>query len=110
MPGPDQVRDLDRYARAALNGEVGRVLAAPIGGRNAALNKAGYHLGQLVGAGALPEQLAHDALYSAASAHFASNPPLTPAEALKAISAALSAGQRRPRAISRTADQGDNRT
>ncbi|HUK67904.1 MAG TPA: hypothetical protein VLW50_03955 [Streptosporangiaceae bacterium] len=35
-----------------------RVRLAAVGGRNHALNKAAFHLGQLIAAGALPEDLA----------------------------------------------------
>jgi DNA polymerase-1 len=46
-----QVRDLDRYTATALRGEIERVRAAVEGGRNHALNKAVFHLGQLSAAG-----------------------------------------------------------
>ena len=60
-------------------GRVERVRAAAEGGRNHALNKAAFHLGQLIAAGALPEDLARAELYDAASVHFGvGDPPFTP--------------------------------
>ena len=59
---PDQVRDLDKYIATALRGEIERVRAAIEGARNHALNKAAFHLGQLIAAGVLPEDLAHTEL------------------------------------------------
>lgn len=53
------------YVAAALAGEVQRVLDAPAGQRNAALNAAGWNLGRLVAAGTLPRQVAEDALCEA---------------------------------------------
>jgi len=41
------------YARRALEGEVGRVLMAPVGARNDTLNRAAHALGQLVASGSL---------------------------------------------------------
>ena len=55
---PGQVRQLGSYARTALQGEADRVRVAPVGARTHALNKAGYHLGQLIAAGALDEDTA----------------------------------------------------
>ena len=73
-----QVRDLDRYTATALRREVERVRAAVEGGRNHALNKAAFHLGQLIAAGVLPEDLACAELYDAASVHFGvGDPPFT---------------------------------
>ena len=77
-----QVRDLDSYAAAALNRESDRVRAAAEGGRNHALNKAAFHLGQLIAAGVLPEDLARAELHDAASVHFGiGDPPFTPGDA-----------------------------
>jgi hypothetical protein len=98
--GPDQVRDLDRYTATALSSEMERVRAAAEGGRNHALNKAAFHLGQLITAGALPEHLAHAELYQAASVHFgAGTPPFTPAYARSVIAAGIAAGKRKPRPL-----------
>lgn len=56
----------DRYAAAALAGEVGKVQAAGQGRRNKALYNAAYALGRLVAAAALTEQEVTDALTAAA--------------------------------------------
>jgi hypothetical protein len=100
-PGDGQVGDLDRYAASALKGEAGRVAAAVEGGRNAALNKAAYNLGRLIGAGALDDDgTAERELYAAASPHFGiGDPPFTPADAMATIRSAIAAGKRRPRPI-----------
>lgn len=97
----ERVSDLDAYAASALKREIARVRAAMTGGRNHALNKAAYHLGRLIGAGAIPESLAASELYAAASVHFDSDPPLTPADARATIGAAIAAGKRNPRQLSR---------
>jgi hypothetical protein len=95
-----QVRDLDRYAATALNQEADRVRTAVEGGRNHALNKAAFHLGQLTAAGTLPEDLATAALTDAASVHYGiGDPPFTPAAALATISAGIAAGKARPRPL-----------
>ena len=97
---PDQVRDLDRYTATALRQESERVRAAAEGGRNHALNKAAFHLGQLIAAGALPEDLARAGLYDAASVHFgAGSPPFTPSYARSVIGAGIAAGKRKPRPL-----------
>ena len=87
------------YARAALYAESEAVRTAAEGGRAFALNKAAYHLGQLIAAGALDEGAAESALYEAASAHFAADRPVTPAEARASIRGGIAAGKRRPRRI-----------
>ena len=62
-----------RYAlRAALEQEAQRVVDAPAGTRNHALNRAAFSLGQLVAGGALPEDDVVDAL-----AHGARKPDWT---------------------------------
>jgi hypothetical protein len=98
-PADGQVRDLDRYAATALKGERERVALAVEGGRNAALNKAAYNLGQVIAAGMLPDDgTAERELHDAASAHFgAGTPPFTEADALATIRSAIAAGTRRPR-------------
>jgi hypothetical protein len=104
-PRLDQVADLDSYAATALKGETERARTAAAGGRNWALNKAAYQLGRLVATGVLPEDLAAAELYTAASVHFATDPPLTPAEARATITAGLAAGKARPRHITPPATQ-----
>ncbi len=96
----DQVRDLDRYTATALRREIERVRAAVEGGRNHALNKAAFHLGQLIAAGILPEDLARVELYDAASVHFGvGTPPFTPGYARSVIGAGIAAGKRKPRQL-----------
>jgi hypothetical protein len=56
------------YARAALAGEIQRVLDAPAGQRNAALNRAAWNLGRLVATGVLPRALVEDTLCRAGRA------------------------------------------
>jgi hypothetical protein len=58
---------LSSYAQAALKQEIHSVRSAEPGGRNDALNRAAFSLGQLVGTGELPRGLVEDALFSAAS-------------------------------------------
>jgi len=95
-----QVRDLDSYAASALKRETDRVRAAAEGGRNHALNRAAYHLGQLIAAGVLPEELARAELYAAASVHFGvGTPPFTPDGARATIHAGIAAGKRKPRPL-----------
>lgn len=95
-----KVRDLGSYAASALKRECERVRAAAEGGRNHALNKAAFHLGQLVPAGILPEDLASAELYDAASVHFGiGSPAFTPADARATIRAGIAAGKRKPRPL-----------
>jgi hypothetical protein len=97
---PDQVRDLDRYTATALSQESERVRAAAEGGRNHALNKAAFHLGQLIAAGVLPEDLACAELHDAARVHFGvGDPPFTVADAQATIRSAIAAGKRKPRPL-----------
>jgi P4 family phage/plasmid primase-like protien len=58
----------DRYARAALQGEIGRVANAAKGTRNNTLNRAAFALGQLVEAGRLDQAEAERELTAAAEA------------------------------------------
>jgi DNA polymerase-1 len=98
--GPDQIRDLTRFTATALRRETDLVRSAVEGGRNHALNKAAYQLGQLIAAGALPEDLAQAELYDAASVHFGiGTPPFTPAYARSVIAAGIAAGKRKPRSL-----------
>ncbi|MGW0901654.1 bifunctional DNA primase/polymerase, partial [Streptomyces goshikiensis] len=56
----------ERYATAALNGEVAKVAAAQTGTQNTTLYNAAYALGRLIAAGTLTEQEVTDALTAAA--------------------------------------------
>jgi len=93
------VRAPGAYARAALYREAETVRAAVEGGRAFALNKAAYHLGQLIAVGALDNAAAETALYEAASVHFAADQPVTPAEARATIRGGIAAGKQHPRRI-----------
>ncbi|MFJ9076637.1 bifunctional DNA primase/polymerase [Streptomyces sp. NPDC102278] len=56
----------DRYATAALNGEVAKVASAATGAQNTTLYNAAYALGRLIAAGTLTEDEVTDALTAAA--------------------------------------------
>jgi hypothetical protein len=95
-----QVRDLPSYAATALRQEIERVRAAAEGGRNHALNKAAFHLGQLIAANVLPEDLAYAELHAAAGVHFGTGtPPFTAGYARGVIAAGIAAGKRKPRPL-----------
>ncbi|GAA1860353.1 bifunctional DNA primase/polymerase [Pseudonocardia ailaonensis] len=90
----DVVGRRSAYVAAALRGELDKVLAAHPGSgqRNDTLNRASFALGQLVGAGMLPEGLATAALAEASAAI-----GLSAAEAHATIRSGLTAGSRTPR-------------
>jgi hypothetical protein len=90
---PVRTDGLEAYARAALEGEVARVMDAMPGTRNDTLNAAAFALGQLVGAGALPEA-ATEALRDAGLAI-----GLTERETDLTLRSGLEAGKREPRDI-----------
>ena len=56
------------WARTALEQECANVVAAPVGTRNDALNRAAFNLFQIVAGGALDEQEVGDRLFAAAEA------------------------------------------
>src|SRR5262249_34079961 len=64
---PSSVRDRI-WARTALEQECANVIAAPVGTRNATLNRAAFNLFQIVAGGALDEQEVGDRLFAAAAA------------------------------------------
>jgi hypothetical protein len=80
------------YVRAALRGEVQRVLDAAPGTRNHTLNAAAYSLGTLVGGGLLARPVAEQALDTAAGLI-----GLTAREREATIRSGLDSGQRQPR-------------
>jgi hypothetical protein len=90
---PVRTDGLEAYARAALEGEVARVMEALPGTRNDTLNTAAFALGQLVGAGALPES-ATEALRDAGLAI-----GLSERETDLTLRSGLEAGKREPRDI-----------
>lgn len=83
---------LDRWAAAALRGEIDRVRFAPEGTRNHTLNRAAFALGQIAGAGALDT----DAIESHLR-HAAESAGLSGREAALTIRSGLTAGMARPR-------------
>ncbi|MDP8959696.1 MAG: hypothetical protein M3N51_11030 [Actinomycetota bacterium] len=90
------VGDVDPYALAALQGEVGVVIAAPERQRNDTLNAASFASGTLVGSGALDESTVADQLL-----HAARVAGLPQAEAARTIRSGLQAGRRQPREVAR---------
>jgi putative DNA primase/helicase len=64
---PSSIRDRI-WARTALEQECALVVAAPVGTRNDALNRAAFNLFQIVAGGALGEQEVGDRLFAAADA------------------------------------------
>jgi hypothetical protein len=80
------------WARAAFDGEIGRVRTAVEGTRNDTLNRVAYRLGQIVGAGVLPEEDVERALVSEAVAI-----GLGEREAVRTVRSGLTAGEASPR-------------
>lgn len=80
------------WAEAALQGELGRVMAARVGERNHTLNRAAFCLGQIVAGGELEESSTRARLLSAALAI-----GLAEAEAVATIASGMGAGMAEPR-------------
>lgn len=87
-----------RYVRAALEGEIQRVLDAQPGGRNSQLNRSAFALGQLVGAGVLNQATTEHALRAAAAAVGLVDDD-GPRQVEATIISGLTAGMRKPRQI-----------
>lgn len=83
---------LDRWAAAALRGEIDRVRHAVQGSRNHTLNRAAFALGQIAGAGVLDADDVESHLR-----HAAASIGLSEREAALTIRSGLSAGIARPR-------------
>lgn len=83
---------LDRWAAAALRGEIDRVRFAAEGTRNHTLNRAAFALGQIAGAGALDTDAIESHLRHAAEAA-----GLSEREAALTIRSGMTAGMARPR-------------
>lgn len=81
-----------KYALAALDGEIGALIATPMGDRNNAINARSFSLGQLVGAGALGETLVRGLLQQAV-ATFGRDYD----KCCQAIESGLTAGMTQPR-------------
>lgn len=82
------------YARRALEGEVGKVVLAPVGQRNHTLNQAAFSLGQLIAGGVLDVDEVIEALLLAAS-----RCGLEETESRATIASGLLAGSAHPRGI-----------
>jgi hypothetical protein len=81
----------EAWADAALRGELQRLAHAVEGSRNDTLNRVAYRLGQIIGAGLLPEQPTRDALIDRAIAI-----GLGEREALITTNSGFTAGERNP--------------
>lgn len=88
-PGPSHIDRTNEYGAAALHGEVDRVLAAPPGTRNAALNLAAWNLGRLVAAGLLDRSQVEDVLCQAGYTAGGQTPAGVSATVRSAINARL---------------------
>ena len=86
------------YVWSAVQGEYDRVAQAPEGSRNATLHESAVRLGSLVGAGALSETDARDALRAGVQA---SDNPLPAWEAERALDSGLKYGRQHPRQLDR---------
>jgi hypothetical protein len=80
-----------------VRGEVKRVRTAPPGQHNAALCRAAYALGQLIGAGLLHYATAQAELITAARALIGADCDCTRTEVTRVITTGLTAGARNPR-------------
>jgi hypothetical protein len=80
------------YGARALDGEVVRVLEAPVGQRNAALNRAAWNLARHIAGGLLPRDVVEDALWQAGVAAGGQTPAGVAATIRSAINARLSRG------------------
>lgn len=98
-PPAEADRDtLSRYANSALDQEFTNVSAAGKGTRNRTLNAAAFSLGQLVGAGLLPEPLVVSTLQTAAQncGYLAEEGPQ---HVDRIIASGLEAGKAKPRVV-----------
>ncbi|HZP51151.1 MAG TPA: hypothetical protein VFB40_08280, partial [Actinocrinis sp.] len=96
---PPAVARLTGYGPAALRREAEHVASAPEGGRNHALNRAAFNLGQLIATGHLTEADAIDELSRAAA-----QAGLDERETARTIASGIKAGRQHPR-IPRTAER-----
>jgi hypothetical protein len=86
---PPPARAGSGYGAAALAGEVARVLDAPIGQRNAALNRAAWNLARYIVTGHLPRSAVEEALCAAGRAAGGQTPGGVAATVRSAIDARL---------------------
>lgn len=92
------------YASAAVADELRALAAVTEGGRNAALNRSAFRLGQLAGAGLIDPEVVRQQLTRVAR-QVAAKPartPFTDREIARTIAGGLDAGMRRPRQVSHT--------
>ena len=86
-----------RRGEAYLTKLIDELARVPAGGRNAALNKTAWKLGQWVAAGALEQAEVEDALYAAAEANgLVSDPKDGPRKTWATIRSGLSKGLQQP--------------
>jgi len=85
------------YAQAALDRELDALARTPEGGRNEQLNRAGYSLGQLVGAGLLDRADVQSQLEATALAI-----GLGDGETLATLRSSIGAGEKQPRQLTPT--------
>lgn len=93
-PAPPPAGATTPYGQRALEGELGRLLATPAGDRNNALNRAGFAIGQLVGAGQVDLEDASEQLATAAE-----RMGLDPVEIERTLDHALADGIAEPREL-----------
>jgi hypothetical protein len=91
-PGADPALKSRGYAAAALASEVTRVLDAPPGQRNAALNRAAWNLARHIARGHLARHAVEDALHAAGEAAGGQTPAGVAATVRSAIDARLRQG------------------
>jgi Bifunctional DNA primase/polymerase, N-terminal len=91
-PLPLPARAGRNYVARALEGEVERVLEAPVGQRNAALNRAAWNLARHIATGLLARQHVEDALWEAGVAAGGQTPAGVAATIRSAINARLHRG------------------
>lgn len=80
------------YGERALEGEVERVLEAPVGQRNAALNRAAWNLARHIAAGLLPRPVVEETLWEAGVAAGGQTPAGVAATIRSAINTRLRRG------------------
>lgn len=91
-PRPLPTRARRSYVARALEGEVERVLTAPVGQRNAALNQAAWNLARHIAAGLLPRHVVEETLWEAGVAAGGQTPTGVAATIRSAIDARLRRG------------------
>lgn len=89
------------YAEAVLEREIKALSSTTEGSRNDALNRAGFNLGTLIGAGVLDRELAEEHLWAAATANGLIDDPEDGEDKVRStIASGLNAGIDKPRDLS----------